>query len=66
MALMAQVPAAAAEPTLWHWLAFGLFVVVLLALDLVVFHRDSREPTLREVGRLDGRLVRASPWPSTA
>ncbi|HEV3136323.1 MAG TPA: TerC family protein [Pirellulales bacterium] len=34
--------------TVWHWLAFGLFVVVLLVLDLFIFHRDSREPTLRE------------------
>ena len=33
---------------IWHWLAFGAFVVVLLALDLFVFHRDSHEPTLRE------------------
>jgi len=33
---------------LWHWLAFGAFVVVLLVLDLFVFHRDSHEPTLRE------------------
>jgi tellurite resistance protein TerC len=33
---------------LWKWLAFGAFVIVLLVLDLVVFHRDSREPTLRE------------------
>ncbi len=49
---LAQVDAPAAEiasqPALWHWLLFGLFVVVLLILDLVVFHRDSREPTLRE------------------
>ncbi len=42
------MPAVAGQPTLWHWLAFGLFVVLLLVLDLVVFHRDSREPTLRE------------------
>ncbi len=33
---------------LWHWLAFGALVVALLAIDLFVFHRDSREPTLRE------------------
>ncbi|MGD9724076.1 MAG: TerC family protein [Pirellulales bacterium] len=48
MPLVAQVPAAAPEPTLWHWLAFGAFVIVLLAIDLVVFHRDSHEPSLRE------------------
>ncbi len=35
-------------PTLWHWIAFGVFVVLLLVLDLAVFHRHSREPTLRE------------------
>ncbi|MBI3838276.1 MAG: TerC family protein [Planctomycetia bacterium] len=40
----------AGEPAvlIWHWLAFGLFVVVLLVLDLFIFHRDSRDPTLRE------------------
>jgi TerC family integral membrane protein len=48
-ALLADIEAAVAgEPTLWHWLAFGAFVVVLLSLDLFVFHRKSREPTLRE------------------
>jgi tellurite resistance protein TerC len=36
------------EPEIWHWLAFGLFVVILLVLDLVVIHRHAREPTLRE------------------
>lgn len=47
--LLAQAaPLAAPEPTLWHWLVFSAFVVILLALDLVVFHRDAREPTLRE------------------
>ena len=46
--VLAQVPAAPPEPTVWHWLAFGLLVAVLLTLDLVVFHRDSHEPTLRE------------------
>jgi tellurite resistance protein TerC len=33
---------------LWHWLAFGALVVVLLVLDLVVFHRRIHTPTLRE------------------
>jgi len=47
--LLAQIaPDGALQPTLGHWLAFGLFVIVLLVLDLVVFHRDSHEPTLRE------------------
>lgn len=36
------------EITLYHWLAFGLFVTVMLVLDLCVFHRHSRETTLRE------------------
>lgn len=32
----------------WHWLAFGAFVVVVLTLDLTVFHRHSKESSLRE------------------
>ncbi len=36
------------QPAVWHWVAFGALVVLLLVLDLFVFHRDSREPTLRE------------------
>jgi tellurite resistance protein TerC len=32
----------------WHWLAFSGLVVLLLALDLLVFHRRDHEPTLRE------------------
>ena len=54
--LVAQAaPLAAAEPLAgaaavqpWHWITFAVVVVVLLALDLVIFHRESREPTLRE------------------
>ena len=34
--------------TLWHWLGFGALVTVLLILDLGVFHRHSRDPSLRE------------------
>lgn len=34
----------------WHWLAFAAFVVTMLGLDLGVFHRQSRETTLREAG----------------
>ena len=34
--------------TLWHWVAFCAGTVILLALDMFVFHRDSHEPTLRE------------------
>lgn len=32
----------------WHWLAFGVFVIVVLTLDLTVFHRTSKESSLRE------------------
>jgi tellurite resistance protein TerC len=48
--LLAQAPPAAGAPPVqpWHWVVFGVMVVVLLTLDLVVFHRESREPTLRE------------------
>ena len=45
---LAPLEVAAGEPTVWHWLAFGVLVAVLLVLDLVVFHRDSHEPSLRE------------------
>ena len=51
MGLLAETPSGAAggsDVALWHWLAFGVFVVGLLVLDLFVFHRQSREPTLRE------------------
>ncbi|RLS34799.1 MAG: TerC family protein [Planctomycetota bacterium] len=33
---------------LGHWLAFAAFVVVMLTLDLTVFHRKAHEPSLRE------------------
>ena len=56
--LLAQAAPAEPQPdlTLWHWMAFGGFVIVLLVIDLVVFHRDSREPTLasRPFGRWSG------------
>ena len=31
-----------------HWLAFAVFVVVMLTLDLTVFHKKAHEPSLRE------------------
>jgi tellurite resistance protein TerC len=34
--------------TLWHWIGFGGLVAVLLALDLLVFHRHDHVPSLRE------------------
>lgn len=43
----APLPAVPA-PTIWHWVGFGLFVAILLILDLFVFHRESHEPSLRE------------------
>jgi tellurite resistance protein TerC len=47
--LIWQLPLAAnGEVELWHWGAFGGFVIVLLVADLFVFHRQSTEPTLRE------------------
>ena len=33
-----------------YWWAFGAFVILVLVLDLGVFHRHSRETTLREAG----------------
>lgn len=33
---------------MWHWFAFAALVVVLLVLDLVVFHRHAHTPSLRE------------------
>ena len=36
------------ELVLWHWIGFGVLVAVLLTLDLFVFHRHDRTPTLRE------------------
>lgn len=34
--------------TLWMWLGFNLFVLVLLALDLGILHRKSKEVGIRE------------------
>jgi tellurite resistance protein TerC len=36
------------EVVAWHWVGFGVLVAVLLALDLLVFHRHDRVPSLRE------------------
>ena len=36
------------EILIWHWLAFGALVVVLLAVDLLVFHRHAHAPSLAE------------------
>jgi tellurite resistance protein TerC len=34
--------------TLWYWLGFGVLVTVLLALDLGLFNRKSRDRSIRE------------------
>ncbi len=34
--------------TPWHWIAFCIGTLILLAVDMFVFHRESHEPTLRE------------------
>jgi len=36
------------EILLWHWFAFGALVVVLLVLDLCVFHKHDHVPSLKE------------------
>ncbi len=45
------------EISLWYWLAFAAFVVAMLVLDLGVFHRNSRETTLREAAIWTGIWV---------
>jgi tellurite resistance protein TerC len=37
-----------------YWIGFAILVTVLLVFDLVVFHRKSHEPTLREAGLWTG------------
>jgi len=50
--LLGSTPIESALPEtpveVWHWVLFGVFVTVMLVLDLTVFHRKSHEPTLRE------------------
>jgi len=48
--LLADSAAAAASDTIQmsHWIAFAVFVTVMLVLDLTVFHKQSHEPSLRE------------------
>lgn len=36
------------DAIVWEWIVFSVLVVVLLTLDLLVFHRHDRVPTLRE------------------
>jgi tellurite resistance protein TerC len=47
--LLADATAApAGQITINHWIAFAIFVTVMLVLDLTVFHKKSHEPSLRE------------------
>jgi tellurite resistance protein TerC len=48
------------EVDLWVWAAFGAFVVVLLALDLFVLHRDAHEIQTREAATLTAIWVSIS------
>ncbi len=36
------------EPALWHWIAFVVFIAVMLAVDLLLVSRTAQEPTFRE------------------
>ena len=46
--LFALADTAAATIQTIHWVAFAAFVVVMLTLDLTVFHKHAAEPSLRE------------------
>ena len=50
LASAGAAPATVAEGPIQagHWVAFAIFVTVLLALDLLVFHKHSHEPSLSE------------------
>ena len=50
LAAAGAAPATVAEGPIQagHWVAFAIFVTVLLALDLLVFHKHSHEPSLSE------------------
>ena len=48
MHVFAQAAAAAGQIQMTHWIAFAIFVTVMLVLDLTVFHKQSHEPSLRE------------------
>lgn len=42
----------------WAWLAFSGAVLILLALDLLVFHREAREPSVRDAALFQRLLCR--------
>ena len=35
---------------LWVWIGFNAFVLVMLELDLGVFHREAHEVSMKEAG----------------
>ena len=43
----------------WVWLAFAGGILVLLALDLFVFHREAHEPSVREAALFSGFYLAA-------
>ena len=45
--VVGQLTPVGVKPPLWYWIAFGGLVAVLLTLNLTLFHRRAKEPTLR-------------------
>jgi tellurite resistance protein TerC len=41
----------------WAWIAFGVFILALLALDLFVLHREAKEISLREASLSSGLWI---------
>ena len=41
----------------WAWIAFGAFILAMLALDLFVLHREAKEVSFREAAVLSGFWV---------
>ena len=41
----------------WAWIAFGLFILAMLALDLFVLHRRAKEISFREAFLASGFWV---------
>ena len=42
---------------IWAWIAFGVFILALLALDLFVLHREAKEISLREASLSSGLWI---------
>jgi tellurite resistance protein TerC len=47
----------------WFYAAFLALVLVLLSLDLGVFHRRAHAVSFKEAATVDGGVDRVSPWP---